>query len=198
MIRRTSLAVIGAMTFAMTLSACSTTPGSAAPPTSSPTSSPTPTVSDDATPSPEPTPTETPEPEETPQAAPTCETIIAPSTITALSEQGWTFQEREFHLGADVLTGGIQCVWGDYTVASDHVQVFGWAPIDQAASSAAQQKLLAEGWRRADSDGHTYLTENPDHSLTVDEEGFGMTYEFGEGWVTIADTRRGLVLVDFN
>lgn len=192
MIRRTTLAALGAVTLALTLSACATATDSAATPT------PTPTAVDSSTPSPEPTPTATPEPEEKPQAAPTCETIIAPSTITAFSEQGWTFRESEFQLGADVVDGGIQCVWGDYTVASDHVQVFGWAPIDQAASTAAQQMLLAEGWRRADSDGHTYLTENPDTAFAVDEEGFGMTYEFGDGWVTLADTRRGLLLVEFN
>lgn len=191
MIRRISSTALAAVMIALTLSACS----AAAEPETTPTPKPTKTVA----PSPEPTstPTATPEPEETAGAAPTCETIIAPSTVAALSEHGWTHQEKEFRLGADVIEGGIQCVWGDFTVASDHVQVFGWAPIDQPASSAAQQKLFAEGWQRADSDGHVYITENPDFAIAVDEDGFGMTYEFGDGWVKVADTRRSLILVEF-
>lgn len=191
MIRRISSTALAAVMIALTLSACS----AAAEPETTPTPKPTKT----AAPSPEPTstPTATPEPEETAGAAPTCETIIAPSTVAALSEHGWTHQEKEFRLGADVIEGGIQCVWGDFTVASDHVQVFGWAPIDQPASSAAQQKLFAEGWQRADSDGHVYITENPDFAIAVDEDGFGMTYEFGDGWVKVADTRRSLILVEF-
>ncbi len=191
MIRRISSTALAAVMIALTLSACSAA--------AEPETTPTPKPSKTAAPSPEPTstPTATPEPEETAGAAPTCETIIAPSTVAALSEHGWTHQEKEFRLGADVIEGGIQCVWGDFTVASDHVQVFGWAPIDQPASSAAQQKLFAEGWQRADSDGHVYITENPDFAIAVDEDGFGMTYEFGDGWVKVADTRRSLILVEF-
>lgn len=191
MIRRTSLTVLATVMIAFALSACAAAPA----PEPTPTSKPKPASTTAS--SPDPTPTTAPEPEETVAAAPTCETIIAPSTVAALSEQGWTHEEKEFRLGSDVIEGGIHCVWGDFTVASDHVQVFGWAPIDQAASNAAQQKLFAEGWRRADSDGHVYITENPDSAIAVDDEGFGMTYEFGDGWVKVADTRRGLVLVDF-
>ncbi|WP_206476568.1 hypothetical protein [Microbacterium sp. KRD172] len=191
MIRRTSLAVLAAVTIALTLSACS----AAADPVTTPTTTPKPTET--TSPSPEPTPTTTPEPEETPGAAPTCETIIAPSTVAALTEQGWTYREHEFRFGEHIVEGGIQCVWGDYTVPSDHVQVFGWAPLDQAASGDGQQKLLDEGWQRADSDGRVYITENPDTAMAPDEDGFGMTYEFGDGWVKVADTRRSLILVDF-
>ncbi|MCS3842326.1 hypothetical protein [Microbacterium sp. AK031] len=191
MIRRISSTALAAVMIALTLSACS----AAAEPETTPTPKPTKTTA--PSPEPTPTPTATPEPEKTAGAAPTCETIIAPSTVAALSEHGWTHQEKEFRLGADVIEGGIQCVWGDFSVASDHVQVFGWAPIDQATSSAAQQKLFAEGWQRADTDGHVYITENPDFAIAVDEEGFGMTYEFGDGWAKVADTRRRLILVDF-
>lgn len=197
MIRRIPLAALAAATIALTLSACATT----AEPESTPTPTPTPTSTpaETAAATPEPTAEHEPEPEPEPtDAAPTCETIIASSTVTALTEHGWTHQDKEFRVGSDVIEGGIQCVWGDFTVASDHVQIFGWAPIDQAASNAAQQKLFAEGWQRADSDGHTYITENPDFAIAVDEDGFGMTYEFGAGWVKLADTRQGLVLVQFD
>lgn len=159
-----------------------------------------PTAPASASPTPSATVTPTPEPIETesanePPADPTCETIIAPSTIAIFEEHGWTYKEHEFRIGADVIDGGLQCVWGDYTVASDHVQVFGWAPISAADSTSAQQQLLSEGWLRADEGGRTYITEDPAYSIAVDEAGYGMTYEFGDGWVTLADTKQSLVLV---
>lgn len=167
--------------------------GCAAEQDAAPTAEPTPTTSaPSATPTPEPEETE-PAPE--PSADPTCETIIAPSTIAIFEEHGWTYQEHEFRIGEDVVPGGLQCIWGDYTVASDHVQVFGWAPLAAADSASAQQKLLSEGWLRADEGGHTYITEDPAFSIAVDESGYGMTYEFGDGWVTLADTKQSLVLV---
>ena len=48
---------------------------------------------------------------------------------------------------------------------------------------------------RADVDDHTFITEPPQFSIAVDEDGFGMTYEFGDGWVTVSDTRQGLLLI---
>ncbi|HWK77447.1 hypothetical protein [Microbacterium sp.] len=167
--------------------------GCAPQPEIAPTSTPTPTAAADPSPSPEPVatePTEEPAPED-----PTCETLLAPSTLAMFDEHGWTYREQEFRFGEDVVDGGFQCVWGDYSVASDHVQVFGWAPLDASASVAAQQKLLSQGWLRADQDGHTYITEDPSFAFAVDEDGYGMTYEFGDGWATLADTRQGLVLI---
>ncbi|KDA05790.1 hypothetical protein DC31_15475 [Microbacterium sp. CH12i] len=186
MTRRAVFTAIAALAFALPLTACAATPEAQ--------TSPPPTES--AAPPAEPAVEETPTPEPTAAAEPTCETIIAPSTVTSLSEIGWTHQQREFQIGADVVDGGIQCVWGDYSVASDHVQVYGWAPLDQTASAAAQQTLIAEGWQRAEADGHTYITEDPQFSLQTDEEGFGMTYEFGEGWVALANTKQGLLLIN--
>lgn len=169
--------------------------GCAAEPEVAPTSTPTPTASaPDPASTPEPEPVET-EPIETPVAEPSCETILAPSTTAMFAEQGWTFKQQEFRIGEDIVADGFECVWGDYSVPSDHVQVFGWAPMDAQASAAAQQKLLSQGWLRADADGHLYITEDPDYAFAVDEDGYGMTYEFGDGWVTLADTRQGLVLI---
>src|SRR5690606_37154178 len=140
--------------------------------------------------------TATVEPNET-LAEPTCETIISESTVAAFSEHGWTYEAEGFRLGADLVDNGIQCVWGDYTVASDHVQVFGWAPLVQEASIAAQEQLVASGWLRADSEGRTYITEDPKYAMATDEEGFGMTYEFGDGWVKLADAMQSLILIDW-
>ena len=111
--------------------------GCAPQPEIAPTSTPTPTAAADPSPSPEPVatePTEEPAPED-----PTCETLLAPSTLAMFDEHGWTYREQEFRFGEDVVDGGFQCVWGDYSVASDHVQVFGWTPLDASASAAVQQ-----------------------------------------------------------
>ncbi|MGO2745042.1 hypothetical protein [Microbacterium sp.] len=187
MMNRTLPAALAVLALAVTLSACAPEP-QPAPTTASPTATPS------AVPSPSPSPIETEKVNE-PAAAPTCDTLIAPSTIEIFDGHGWTYKQNEFRIGADVIDGGIQCVWGDYTVASDHVQVFGWAPLAAAESTPAQQKLLAEGWKRADEDGHTYITEDPQYSISLDETGFGMTYEFGDGWVILADTKQSLILI---
>lgn len=186
--RRTPAAALALLVLGFALVACAGEPAPAET-TASPTPAPT-------TAAPSPTPTPTPTPTEEPIAeAPTCETLIAPSTIEIFTGHGWTFMQDDFRIGGDVIEGGIQCVWGDYTVASDHVQVFGWAPIDTMTSATAQQKLISEGWLRVDEDGHHYITEDPNVSVAVDENGYGMTYEFGDGWVTLADTRQSLVLI---
>lgn len=184
---RSSAAVLAALTLGLALAACSADPAPEPTPSSEPTTSET-----KPTPSPEPVETE---PVEEPAADPTCETIIGPNTIKIFEEHGWTYEEDEFRIGADIVEGGLHCVWGDYTVASDHVQVFGWAPIDASDSASAQQSLIADGWIRADADGRTYITEDPQFSIALDEAGFGMTYEFGDGWVTLADTKQSLVLI---
>ena len=31
--------------------------------------------------------------------------------------------------------------------------------------------------------------------MTTDAEGYGITYLFGDGWVTFSDTRQGLLLI---
>lgn len=181
-------AALATIALGLALAACAAEPEPA--PT---TAEPSPTAS---TPPPTPSPNlvET-EAVNEPDAAPTCETIIAPSTIEIFESHEWTYKQHDFRIGADVVEGGIQCIWGDYTVASDHVQIFGWAPLSAAESGPAQQKLLSEGWIRADEDGHTYITEDPRFSIAVDEAGYGMTYEFGDGWVSVADTRQSLVLI---
>ncbi len=188
MTRRFRFASLTALTFALLLAGCSAAPDSAMP--AEPTPAPVETAADT-----EPG-VETPEPEEV-TTDPTCESIIAPSTVAALTDLGWTYEEHEFRFGADIVEGGIECVWGDYTVASDHVQVFGWAPLVQEASIAAQEQLVASGWLRADSEGRTYITEDPKYAMATDEEGFGMTYEFGDGWVKLADAKQSLILIDW-
>ncbi len=134
------------------------------------------------------------EPAATPTEA-SCETILSSSMLASFAEVGWTYRQQDFSLGSETLDEGFECIWGDYSVATDQVQVYGWAPLSAADSAAAQQRLLDEGWLQADADGNTYITENPETAMETDENGFGTTYQFGDGWVTIADRKDGLILI---
>lgn len=126
----------------------------------------------------------------------TCENIIPAATADDFTSLGWTSQEEPFRVGATELDDGIQCKWGDTDIASDRVQIFGWAPIDETTAQAAEQELVASGWKvEQDADG-TYVTENPDWLNGRGVDGYGITYFFGDGFVKLADTRQSLVLVD--
>ncbi|TDN92581.1 hypothetical protein [Microbacterium sp. BK668] len=92
---------------------------------------------------------------------------------------------------------GVQCIWGDFSTASDQVQIFGWAPISEDLAESAESELVGQGWRREDSPEGVYVTENPDTAVSVDEEGYGLTYLFGDGWVKYADTKQGILLVEW-
>ncbi|MCM3501543.1 hypothetical protein M3667_06570 [Microbacterium sp. P26] len=141
-------------------------------------------------------PTDSPEPEDAPSVAPTCENIIPKATADDFTSLGWTSQEEPFRVGAEALDEGIQCKWGDQNIASDRVQIFGWAPIDDATAAQAVSDLTSAGWKvEKDTDG-TYVTENPDWLGGRGVDGYGLTYLFGDGFVKFADTRQSLLLVD--
>lgn len=124
-----------------------------------------------------------------------CEALIIPTTVAALEEQGWTAQQRDFSIGPDVLEGGLQCLWADYSKASDHGLLYGWAPIGADSAAEFQEQLLSQGWVREDGAEGVYITTDPQFTLTSDEDGYGMTYLFGDGWVTVSDTKQGLLLI---
>lgn len=142
-------------------------------------------------------PEATTDPETTPDPAaePTCETIISPYVVEELEDLGWSPREDPFLLGSTELPEGIQCIWGDQSVASDHVQIYGWAPVDAATAAESQGVLQSEGWVLLEEEGSVFLTENPDHVVMADREGYGMTYQFGDGWVALSDTKQGLEIV---
>lgn len=143
--------------------------------------------------SPSPTPLETPT--AAPAADPTCETIIPAATVDDLSSVGWTVRAEPFRIAELEITEGVQCVWGDFTTATDHVQIYGWAPIDAEAAADAQDQLVALGWRREESPDGVIVTESSETTVATDDEGYGLTYLFGDGWVKYADTKQGLLLV---
>ncbi|MET0813093.1 MAG: hypothetical protein ABWY03_08560 [Microbacterium sp.] len=155
-----------------------------------------------ATTAPSPTPT-TPAPEATETEAPiaedaTCDTIILEQTVADFASIGWTSQASRFYLGDLEIADGIQCVWADFDgPAGDHLQLFGWAPVSEEDAATAQESLLAQGWIREDAPEGVYITENPDTTIATDENGYGMTYLFTEGSVKLADTKQGILLIDW-
>ena len=144
--------------------------------------------------SPEPSQSETPE---EPATAPTCETIIPESAIAGYADVGWESQAEPFVLAGVELEGGIQCKWGDLTTATDHIQMFGWAPIAADAATSAEEQLSADGWTTEQSDAGVIVTESPETAIYTDDEGYGWTYLFGDGWVKFADTKQSLLLVEW-
>lgn len=163
---------------------------------SSPEPTPTATVGTDApsadpsAPAPEPTarPTAT-------DAAATCETLIVGDLLDELTAQGWTAKETPFAAGGVTVDGGLQCTWADYDVPSGNLMLFGWAPITADQATRMQKGLEAEGWLREEGSETLYITEDPMQAPTIDENGYGMTYEFGDGWVTVSDTKQNLLLI---
>lgn len=178
----------GAALVLTALTACSA-PGTASPtPTpDAPTSAPQASVEPAATPDPEPTP-----------GALTCESMISAGTVTALTDAGWTAETKDFVIGDTTIPeeSGLLCFWGDYSVGSDHGQLYGWAELSASAASDAQTSLLAAGWHREDAPEGVYITEDPQYAMGTDDDGYGMTYLFGDGWVKLADTKQGLILIE--
>ena len=127
----------------------------------------------------------------------TCESMISDGTVTELADAGWTAETKEFVAGGVELTEGLLCFWADYSVGSDHGQLYGWSAIDGADAATAQAALLAEGWKREDGPDGVYFTEDAQYAMGTDEDGYGMTYLFGDGWVRLADTRQGLILIEW-
>ncbi|WP_344691610.1 hypothetical protein [Microbacterium esteraromaticum] len=137
--------------------------------------------------------------DETPaaDADPTCETIITKGTVEALTSQGWTSRQQELRIGDTLVEEGLMCMWADFSTPSDHGQMYGWGTVDERTSETAQSNLQRDGWLRSTEGDLVYFTEDPDYAIATDEDGFGMTYEFGDGWVKFADTKQGLLLIDW-
>lgn len=145
-------------------------------------------------------PSASPDPQETePVTAPedvTCENLIGEDLVTELTDQGWNAREDPFFIGDLELPDGIACTWGDFeSSAGDDLLLFAWSPISAEEATAARAGLTAEGWLTEEGSAGTYVTEDPSTAIAVDADGYGMTYLFGDGWVTLSDTKQGLVLI---
>ena len=143
--------------------------------------------------SPEPTPEATAS--ATPAGDPQCDTIIPASTVADFDSVGWTVRAETFRIGELEIPEGVQCIWGDFTTATDHVQIFGWAPISEEDAAEAEDQLVAMKWRVEETPEGTIVTESAETTVATDAEGYGLTYLFGDGWVKYADTKQGLLLV---
>lgn len=184
---RITSALTGIMLVAVAaLTGCS----AVAPEPVSPSPAPQPSVSTPAQPVASPSPAASP-------ALPTCDAMISEGTVEALTDLGWSFEEKEFVIGDVMMPDGLLCFWADYSVASDHGQLYGWSEITPEDATRAQSSLLSQGWTRDDGPEGIYITEDPQFSMGTDEAGYGMTYLFGDGWVKVADTREGLILIDW-
>lgn len=179
---RTLLGSSLAVAAIISLTACAGDPQSEAPATPEPVAT-----------SPTPTPSVTPTAE--PVGDPTCETIIPAATVDDFASVGWTVRAEPFRLGELELDGGVQCIWGDFTTATDHVQIYGWAPISADDAADAREELVALGWRTEETAAGVIVTESADTTVATDAEGYGLSYLFGDGWVKYADTKQGLLLV---
>lgn len=150
-----------------------------------------------------PTPTTTSGSEPTPTASATagassvtCDSLVSADILADLTTQGWTYREEPFTVGDVTIDDGVQCMWADFTTASGNLLLFGWAPITTDDAAAAQENLVAQGWTVEQASDGVYVTEDASQAPTVDENGYGMTYEFGDGWVTMSDTKQNLLLIE--
>ncbi len=127
----------------------------------------------------------------------TCENLLSPDTVETFGSTGWTVREDPFVILDLELPKGIACTWGDFSSpTNDDLILFGWSPISEADASAAEAALEGEGWLRKDDPRGTMITEDPSSALRLDDQGYGMTYLFRNGWVEVSDTRQGLDLID--
>lgn len=136
-----------------------------------------------------------PETAETPAEELTCEAILRPSFVTELTDLGWSARQDPFRVGEHELKGGVQCVWGDYEHGTDIAQMYGWAPVSAEQSTELQTYLEDNGWLKEEEGDYVYLTENPEIVSYIPEGEYGMTYQFADGWVAMADTKQGLDLI---
>lgn len=185
---RTPLLLAVAALAAVSLASCAPeAPTSEGAPSTPPAAAPAPTAQD---------PAATPQPIETgvPADEVTCETLVLPSTRETFESSGWSVEQADLTILEDTLAGGIECTWADFSIQSNDRVVLGWAPVAPDVAVGLQDGLEAEGWLREDEGETVYLTEpNP---LTVDENGYGYTYEFSEGWVAMADWKANLPLIE--
>jgi len=119
-----------------------------------------------------------------------CEAILPAETVEAFTDAGWTSRQDPFYVGNTELTGGLQCIWGNPEVASDDVQVYGWAPLTGDEAQQVTDELTAQGWVESEENGATYFVA-PDDAST------GMAYRLTDDELTVSDTKQGLLLIEW-
>lgn len=126
----------------------------------------------------------------------TCETLVPQAVVDNFASVGWSAQEEPFRVGGTEIEGGLLCTWADFeSETNGELQFFGWAPIPPNQAESVQDNLLSQGWIREDGADGVFITESADTVIAPDDDGYGVTYLFGDGWVEIADTKQGLLLI---
>lgn len=126
----------------------------------------------------------------------TCETLVSATVAENFAEVGWSSQAEPFRVGGTEIEGGLLCTWADFeSDTGGDLQFFGWAPIDAGQALEVQQDLLAQGWSREQGPNGVYITESAATIIAPDDDGYGVTYLFGDGWVEYADTKQSLLLI---
>ncbi|MFT4214116.1 MAG: hypothetical protein QM622_04995 [Microbacterium sp.] len=144
----------------------------------------------------------TPEPSDTETAVAidptsvTCENLVVEEVLAEFDAQGWTAESTPLTVGGQTLDVGLECSWADYEEPSGNLMIFGWGLLTAEQAEAASAQLVSEGWLREESDDGFYITEDPEQAPTLDENGYGMTYQFGDGWVIVSDVKEGLLLIN--
>jgi hypothetical protein len=185
---RTGAAIVLALAVTSLVTACAASPPPAPQATETTAGTPTPTA-----PAPSPTPTVGGA-----GAEPTCENLIGPEVVADFEKVGWTAQAEPLRIGDREVEDGLQCVWADFEgPAGDHLQMFGWGEIAADEASDSQAWLVSQGWIREESEVGVYITTPKGTAIVVDDDGYGMTYLFGDGWVKFADTKQGLLLIEW-
>lgn len=151
-----------------------------------------------------PTTTEPPAPTTDSSAAPTeaatvlsCESLIRPALVKAFAETGFVSERSDFTLIDKTIKNGIMCLWVDREGEESTAQFFGWAPLSEEQIAHAQKQLLDTGWTKEEGRGGVYFTEDPEFALVTDDDGYGTTYFFRDGWVRMADTKQNLLVFDW-
>ena len=174
---------------AILLSACAGTPEATTPEETGNAQTPTAAA---------PQPSATPEPAPASTEDPTCETLIGEQVVADFESLGWSAQEFPLYIGSTEIEDGLQCMWADFEgPAGDHGQMFGWAPLADDQAADLQEELEAQGWVREEDSAGVYITESADTAIATDAEGYGMTYLFSSGQVKVADTKQGLLLIEW-
>jgi hypothetical protein len=123
----------------------------------------------------------------------TCENMIPASTVKAFTDAGWSPEKGPLYVGDTLIDKGLQCTWGGEK--SENAEVFGRGPIDAATAKTAESDLISQGFRRINAPEGVYITAGKDMILNPDEDGYGMTYLFGDGWVKVSSTKQGILLI---
>jgi hypothetical protein len=121
---------------------------------------------------------------------PTCEGILPAETVAAFTDTGWTSRQDPFYVGNIEMSGGLQCVWGNPEVASDDVQVYGWAPLTSDLAAQVTTELTDQGWTKSAGDDAVVFT-------SPDDGGMSMAYRLTDDEITVSDTEQGLLLIEW-